>query len=102
MNSATITTDMTLKTLASVLVLAAVLWISSVQAVEIAPTDPNDQSPINEQFEPIGNNNQLTQTSMNKKTATCGHKKKGVLGWLTDFSRKPANFHYIDFIELFH
>lgn len=102
MNSATISNQITLKTLASVLVLAAVLWISSVQAVEIAPTDPNDQSPVNQQFEPIGNNNQLTQTSLNKKTTTAANKKKGILSWLTDFSRKPANFHYIDFIELFH
>ena len=84
---------------AAVMALVLVLWISNLNAAEMVPTAPADQTPVKEQFKPIGNN-QLRQGKLNNQPTQAVKKAKGFLGWLTDFSRKPANFHYIDLIEV--
>lgn len=81
----------------------AILWFSTtVHGAEVAPTQPTETPPIGQNFDPLDPNNQLVQDNLNNKQIGKGQQKKGWLSWLTDFSRKPANFHYIDFIELFH
>ena len=85
------------------LAVVALIWLSSAsKAAEVAPSQPNEPSPINQKFDPLDPNNQLVQKGINNKANGKAPQKKGWLDWLTDISRKPANFHYIDFIELFH
>ena len=85
------------------LTVAALFWFSTtVNGAEVAPTQPNEPPPIGQNFDPMDPNNQLVQDSQNNKQIGKGQQKKGWFSWLTDISRKPANFHYIDFIELFH
>ena len=89
---------------ASFLVIAlALFWFASTAfAAEVAPTQPGEPSPISQPFDPLDPNNQLVQNNHNDKQLNKAQHRKGWFSWLTDFSRKPANFHYIDFIELFH
>ncbi len=84
-----------------VVVLALFCATINLNAAEVTPAQPVDPAPIGQKFDPMDPNNQLVQKSLNKRPGKA-NQKKGWFDWLTNISRKPANFHYIDFIELFH
>ena len=88
------------KTLLSLIVLSCVVFTLNLGAVEIKPTDSGNPVELTPDFDGLGSGNQLMQ---DKNTNLQGKKKqRSWWSWLTSTSRKPANFHYIDFMELFH
>ena len=87
------------KMIFSALVLACLVFTLNVAAVEIKPTDSGNPVELTPDFDGLGSANQLLQDKANGAKLK---KKHSWWTWLTGTSRKPANFHYIDFMELFH
>ena len=77
----------------------SLFFTANLSAVEINPSDTVDPVEHAPAFEAIGATNQLVQDKANNNLSG-NLKKQTWWGWLTNTSRKPANFHYIDFIEL--
>ena len=80
-------------------ILALICFSLSLQAAQVSPSQPGESAPMSHKLKPIDPNNQLFQND--DESLDKVQQKKGWFCWLTDISRKPANFHYIDFIELF-
>lgn len=74
--------------------------ISSVAAVEIAPIDRLDPDDLQNDLKDLGTGNELAQTGNKAQNDTCSKSKPSVWSWLTNQSRKPASYHFIDIIEI--
>jgi hypothetical protein len=88
------------KLLVTLTVLACLVFTLTINAVEITPADSPNPVELTPDFEGLGSANQLIQDKANDPQAK--KKKHSWWSWLTSTSRKPANFHYIDFMELLH
>jgi len=87
----------------SLLGLGLVFWFIiafSVQAAEINPADHIKPDELQPKFESMRDNSQLNQAISDSTTHQIKKSEPSWWGWLTNSSRKPANFHYIDIIEL--
>lgn len=77
----------------------ALVFSSVTYAVEISPADQVNPTEITPDFDGLGDSNQLLQEQA-AKNPLADNCRQTWLGWLTGVSRKPANFHFIDFLEL--
>lgn len=81
------------------MVIAVLAFSSVTNAVEISPADQVKPTEMTPDFDGLGEGNQLLQEQANKNPLA-DNCQQSWIGWLTGVSRKPANFHFIDFLEL--
>lgn len=86
-------------TIGSLLLVACLVFTINTSAVEIEPTDDVVPSEMNHDF--MSDDNQLLHDEAAQKQISTKTCQRSWWGWLTSYSRKPASYHYIDFIELF-
>ncbi|NNJ72248.1 MAG: hypothetical protein HKP09_03595 [Enterobacterales bacterium] len=86
--------------LTALVMFASPLFMDAVKAVEIAPIEQIDPERLQDDLDNLGARNELTQQSKTVLSTSTKKSKPSVWAWLTNQSRKPANFHFIDIIEI--
>lgn len=84
----------------ALLVLASPLTVSTVSAVEITPIDEIEPDNLQNDLQDLGAANELTQSQTAAQTDLKQKSKPSIWSWLTNQSRKPASYHFIDIIEI--
>jgi len=86
--------------LAVLVMFASPLFMDTVKAVEIAPIEKIDPERLQNDLDNLGARNELSQKTNTVLGKATKKTKPSIWAWLTNQSRKPANFHFIDMIEI--
>ncbi|MBT8449944.1 MAG: hypothetical protein KJO69_09650 [Gammaproteobacteria bacterium] len=86
--------------LTALVMFASPLFMDAVKAVEITPIEQVDPERLQDELDNLGARNELAQQSNTVLSKSTKKSKPSVWAWLTNQSRKPANFHFIDIIEI--
>lgn len=86
--------------LSAMLLIASPLFMSTVTAVEIAPIEQINPEKLQDELEGLEAGNELSQTQTSLQAASPNKSKPSIWSWLTNQSRKPAVYHFIDIIEI--
>ena len=95
-------TSVTAKLLmAAVLIFSLQLYNPTSFAAELNPADNIKPSQSQPSLNNLREESTLIMDEKNIQKSTIKKNKTTLWSWLTKASKKPANFHYIDIIELF-
>ena len=86
--------------LAALLITFSPVSERQITAVEIAPIEKLDPEDLQNDLDNLGSSNELNRNTKSLQTNKAKKAKPSIWCWLTNQSRKPANFHYIDIIEI--
>ena len=73
---------------------------NNVAAVEIAPIEKMDPDQLQDDLKDLGTTNKLTKSETPVSECLSQKPKPSIWSWLTNQSRKPESYHFIDIIEI--